>query len=197
MPIDGPVPTDAAVRSEIDRLYQEGVRYIFPIHVLDNAFGGAAAYVNLFNVSNRRESGHPFNLICATLPDHISYRYNNDDLDFLNILGQFGKTGFAVISISYPICQTSGPEPIPFGQKNALGFTAKGVVAIKEMMRLGMLIDVDHMSQAAADQALALAVQFGYPMNSGHNGIRDLLPGRDADLIRSSGITDYARIRLS
>src|SRR6266550_5203342 len=45
------VPSDGDVKAEIDRLYGEGVRYIFPIHDLDNAFGGSAAYVNLFNIS--------------------------------------------------------------------------------------------------------------------------------------------------
>src|SRR5579871_3514359 len=44
-------PSDAVVRGEIDRLYDEGVRYIFPVHVLDNAFGGTATYEDLFNVS--------------------------------------------------------------------------------------------------------------------------------------------------
>ena len=32
------------ISSEIQRLYDQDVRYIFPIHVLDNAFGGTAIY---------------------------------------------------------------------------------------------------------------------------------------------------------
>lgn len=169
------VPSDAAVIAEINRLHAEGVRYIFPIHVLDNAFGGSAAYVNLFNVSNVRESGHPYALICADPKDNISYTYNNNDLGFENIVAQMVKTGMAVTSISYPPCTS--------GQKNALPLTPSGVVAIKEMMRLGMLIDVDHMSQAAADQALALANLFGYPVNSGHNGVRG--PGGNERALRA------------
>ena len=39
-----------------------------------------------------------------------------------------------------------------------------------------MLIDIDHMSQMAADQTIALAARFGYPLNSGHNGLRGALP---------------------
>lgn len=83
------------------RLYGEGVRYIFPVHVLDNAFGGSAAYVHLFNVSNVRESGHPYALICADGKDNISYTYDNNDLSLQNILAQMVKTGIAVTSISY------------------------------------------------------------------------------------------------
>jgi hypothetical protein len=179
------VPSDGEVRAEIDRLYGEGVRYIFPIHVLDNAFGGTAAYVNLFNVSNWRESGHPYALTCASPADGISYSYNNNDLGVENISAQLLKTGAAVISINEPQC--------PSGQKNSLPLTPSGVVAIKEMMRLGMLIDIDHMSQAAADQALSLAVSFGYPVNSGHNGLRGAL-GPESQTERAFRADQYATI---
>jgi microsomal dipeptidase-like Zn-dependent dipeptidase len=61
------------------------------------------------------------------------------------------------------------------------------------MMRLGMLIDVDHMSQAAVDQALTLAQSFGYPVNSGHNGIRGSF-GTDSQTERSLRPDQYASI---
>lgn len=179
------VPSDAQVKAEIDRLYGEGVRYIFPIHVLDNAFGGTAAYVNLFNVSNWRESGHPYKLTCATPADGISYVYDNNDLGVENIAAQMVKTGAAVISINEPQC--------PSGQKNSLGLTSTGIAAIKEMMRLGMLIDIDHMSQASADGALSLASSYGYPVNSGHNGLRGALgPGSQTE--RAFRADQYATI---
>jgi microsomal dipeptidase-like Zn-dependent dipeptidase len=164
------VPSESAVIAEIHRLHDEGVRYIFPIHVLDNAFGGSAAYVNLFNVSNVRETGHPFKLVCAAPADNITYRYDNNSLDAKLVLAQMAKSGMAVTSITPPNCAPG------VGEKNAQPLTPLGVVAIKEMMRLGMLIDIDHMDQASADQALALARQFHYPVNSGHNGLRGVAP---------------------
>jgi hypothetical protein len=181
------VPTDAQVKAEIRRLYEEGVRYIFPIHVLDNAFGGSAAYVNLFNVSNVRESGHPYDLICASPGDNITYTYNNDDLGTKLVLMQLVKSGHAVTSISYKSC------PDGLGQKNKLPLTPVGVVAIKEMMRFGMLIDIDHMSQAAADEALQLAASFNYPVNSGHNGVRGAI-GADSLNERALRVDQYATI---
>ncbi len=86
-----------------------------------------------------------------------------------------------------------GPCPSGLGQKNRLALTPSGVVAIKEMMRLGMLIDIDHMSQAAADQTLTLAQSFGYPVNSGHNGIRGTF-GVDSQTERSLRPDQYASI---
>ena len=176
------LPSDGSVRAEIDRLYGEGVRYIFPIHVLDNAFGGAAVYVNLFNVSNWRESGHPYALECACSGEDINYVYNNKDIGLQAILGQLVKLGWSAVSIEYPPCpsaQTCPAGQTPSGQKNSLGLTHSGLVAINEMMRLGMLIDIDHMSQEAADQILAIAAspQVMYPVNSGHNAPR----GTDTD----------------
>jgi len=50
--------TQTQIATEIDRLFNEGVRYIFPIHLLDNPFGGTAAYQDLMNYSNFLESGH-------------------------------------------------------------------------------------------------------------------------------------------
>jgi microsomal dipeptidase-like Zn-dependent dipeptidase len=174
MPMVGVVkpPSAGDLTAEIHRLYGEGVRYIFPIHVIDNAFGGSAAYENLFNVSNFREDGRPYALVCAKKDEDITYKYNSNDLGVENIVVQLVKTGFSVNSISYPPCIKPDESG---GQKNSLALTPTGNVAIREMMKLGMLIDVDHMSQAAADATLTLATQFAYPINSGHNGVRGTL----------------------
>jgi hypothetical protein len=53
--------------------------------------------------------------------------------------------------------------------------TALGEHAVKEMMRHGMMIDIDHMSQKAANRTLDIAEQVPrgrYPLVSGHNGVR-------------------------
>jgi hypothetical protein len=59
--------------------------------------------------------------------------------------------------------------------RNPNGLTALGEFALKAMMKRGMVIDIDHMSDRAANRALTLA-NFpggGYPLMSGHTGIRD------------------------
>jgi hypothetical protein len=173
-------PSDADVRAEIDRLYSEGVRYIFPIHLIDNAFGGSAAYNDMFVVSSYLINGRIPNLVCAnpSAPADINIRYTfnfNPAANLLNSLA--GITGLpngpelanAANMITAPHC--------PIGQRNSLGLLPAGVTAINEMMRLGMLIDIDHMSQAATDAALGIATGtppnlLGYPLNSGHNAVR-------------------------
>jgi len=59
------------------------------------------------------------------------------------------------------------------GHVNTRGLTPIGEVAIQEMMRLGMFIDIDHMSDKAANRTLEIAERFNYPVNSGHTGFRN------------------------
>lgn len=167
----GRPPEPNEISAAIGHLFDGGVRYVFPIHLLDNQFGGTAVYQNLMNFSNRRETGHWWNLVCAK-DSSIGYQF--DPHAFSGLLANAGavaKLGPGVDKEfntlpTYPKC----------GQVNSLGLTVQGVAAIKEMMKRGMLIDIDHMSQNAANDAIALAQSVprgGYPLNSGHNAVRD------------------------
>jgi microsomal dipeptidase-like Zn-dependent dipeptidase len=158
--------TETQITAEIDRLFQQGVRYIFPIHVLDNPFGGTAAYEDLFNYSTFREAGHWWSLECADSSIGYSFKPVGDAALFFAKLFKL-EAGFAFSSPpAYSAC--------PSGQRNTLGLTPNGLIAIKQMMRHGMLIDIDHMSELAQSGAIALAANIGsgYPLNSGHSGLR-------------------------
>jgi hypothetical protein len=174
--------TSAIVSNEIDRLFGEGVRYIFPIHVLDNPFGGTAAYMDLFNLSNKREAGHFWSLACAdvaaTLKEQVTHRISYDAT--LAIIGasKLGIDWSTLGGAPIPSCSTL-PDgkggSVPIGHQNSQGLTPLGEFAIRKMMSLGMLIDIDHMSQHSADRALQIAAAVpggGYPLNSGHNSRR-------------------------
>jgi hypothetical protein len=205
----GAVPP-GPVLAEIDRLYGEGVRYIFPVHLVDNPIGGSAAYNDSFNSLDVYEENAPrgFELICSRPADGINYVYAGD-----TNMQQFGAAlsqprkflvdpsgavkGLAdsAAAVGGDVVQWSleqvklgrtiqAPPPIRcppgLGNVNARGLTATGVAAIKRMMQLGMLIDIDHMDQLTALQTLQLAgarpggatAAPNYPLNSGHNGLR-------------------------
>ncbi len=161
---------EATVSAEITRLYNEGIRYIFPIHVIDNPFGGTAVYEGGFNTSNYREAGHFWNIICAAPGDGITYQYKPAGFDLLMSSALQVKLG--IDGFRQPPTPPSCPST---GHKNAAGLTPLGEFAIKEMMRHGMLVDIDHMSQFSAERALTIAESVaagGYPLMSGHNGLR-------------------------
>jgi hypothetical protein len=168
---------------EVNRLYNLGVRYVFPVHLMDNAIGGAAVYPpEIYDTSNIYEEGHPWNLTCSTQGDGIGYVFNPGSLNDSLLTAEAVQLGFTVATptpISCPITLPSGGQSGP-GNVNACGLTPAGSLAIQEMMHRGMLIDVDHMSHASVEQTLALAQKFhvdalaGYPLMSGHNSVRQV-----------------------
>lgn len=197
---------DETVRAEIRRLYNKGVRYFFPVHLIDNPFGGAAVYSMLFNFANKHANGRHFAVESST-GRNIAYRANVTDgplgLENGLILGLRGVAeGIGqlpapcfndaikcspppgkvrccgsyekVLNILSPGIELDAYKFVAGGHVNTLGLTRLGEVAITEMMRLGMLIDIDHMSEKAQWKAIELAerVQGRYPLFMGHNGIR-------------------------
>jgi len=67
------------------------------------------------------------------------------------------------------------------GHANARGLSDYGVILLQEMMRRGLLIDIDHMSQKSTDAALDLAERHAYPVVSSHAWFRDLSFSADVE----------------
>jgi microsomal dipeptidase-like Zn-dependent dipeptidase len=156
---------------EVARLHKLGVRYAFPIHLIDNKFGGTAVYKNIFNLSNYHVTGKFWDLKCAEPGEGIKHKFVVDGFDF-------PLAGAKATKLQVDIARNP-PDPPKCGtqgHKNTVGLTNMGERAIYEMMTRGMLIDIDHMSEAAANKTLdkAEAVPGGYPIVSGHNQPRAL-----------------------
>ena len=178
------------VSNEIQRLYNDGVRYVIPVHIMDNVFGGTAIYKNDFNYANLREAGYYWTIECANVQDNITHAYVEGH-DVLRAVGAFVKLGLDPLRVSGPppVCppatQPAGQPPKNRGMRNARTLTSLGAFAIKTMMKKGMLIDIDHMGQKTADATLDIAESFGYPVISGHTGIRGVGDGSDAENSRT------------
>jgi hypothetical protein len=271
----------AAVSQAIQHLYDEGVRYIFPVHLADNAFGGtgSGSGSQMLDIGSKYlNHGQAIEVTSAAKADDIQTWLDNiwtgtgaDIASTLQGIGQelnslpaglgtplelaltgllVGTTGLltpfetwfsasfpqapqtagaalgsgfmplvAILLSSYladpggtldtvmnllgmydvdklvaanllPIPQTNYPTyPNPpgggtvngvpealYGVLNVKGLTPLGLYAVQEMMKRGMMLDVDHMSQRAVDDAFNIAtnVPGGYPLNSGHNGYREM-----------------------
>ena len=103
------------VKAEIDRLYRNGIRYVFPVHVIDNYFGGTAIYEAEFPRATKYHFGQWPNIVCATRADGISARFTNGwDVIKTFALGDAGG------SFPVPSC------PAGIGYKNARGLTELG-----------------------------------------------------------------------
>lgn len=160
----GSAPNEGAIRREIQRLHGLGVRYAFLVHLADNHFGGTAIYNDIFAVANRFQTGRWWDLRCSTEVGH-RFELVGELVDFIVQVGQFFDLGDGD--------RPSVPECLPAeGHVNARRMTRQGYIAADEMMRQGIMIDVDHMSIATITGMLDRAEAVGYPVNSGHNGMR-------------------------
>lgn len=149
------------VRQQIQDIHALGARYAFPVHMVDNAFGGAAVYEALGNVSNFERTGHWWNIECSPLGSDITEKVVEGDL-------------WEVLQWLLPVLGTPGPD-VPdcvTGHQNHLGLTRLGRVALEEMMDLGMMIDIDHMSTRTVGSVFEVADDWSHPLNSGHTNRR-------------------------
>lgn len=238
------------VRQRLQALYDMGLRYLFPVHLTDNKFGGSAIYNEVFSIATKHAMGRPIEV--EAVDNGIKFRMPNlDATDELPDAGQIagalaeaafnpfaplklilestsqatgqntsfsdsslGMAGVAAVATLPLIATSPGTAPIapalfeffgdldsldlphdilPLGgnypdyesvviaeggpqggHRNRRGLTPLGEFAIREMMRLGILIDLDHMSELGVETSLGLAeqVEGGYPMNFGHNSFR-------------------------
>lgn len=154
-------PSAAQARAEVRRLHAKGVRYVFPVHLIDNYFGGTAIEEDEFARANRFHFGHWWKLGCAAKNDGVRHEV---------------KSGWDLFK-SFKLGGAGGTQPIPecdTGHVNTRGLQPAGRAFLDEAMKLGMIIDIDHMSQKTVTETLAhTATKAGaYPLVSGHNGPR-------------------------
>lgn len=149
------------IRKELEWLYAMGVRQITPIHLADNAFGGCAVYNRVFDAVNLFVTGRSYE-VRNGWETGVRYRLDEDD-------------GGGIIPLGVAYGGVIPPAPGgPGSHANARGLTCYGRILLEEMMRLGMIIDLDHFSELSTDEALAIVESFHYPAVSSHSGFREL-----------------------
>jgi len=158
-------PNEASCTGEqiVERLqtyHAKGVRHVFPVHLYDNAFGGAAIFNPLFNYANKLSRGQFFTVEeCPPIApgDTYSYKHQADPL----------------ISFIASLLTLGNPAATSFSSEcNTKGLTSPGETLIAAMMDLGIIIDVDHMSVRTTERVLQLAEARNYSgIVSGHGGV--------------------------
>jgi microsomal dipeptidase-like Zn-dependent dipeptidase len=165
--LDGaPQCTKAQINRGVARYKRLGVRDMFVAHWVDNAFSGAAFEGGIkgvfINILNRFQTGSYFT--ATTCPaagqGEVVVSLSSSLVQFLAKL--------------FPAAASLADAPVPTypstPQCNARGLTPLGVYLIHRLMANHMLIEVDHLSEVARDQVLAMAAKAHYPLISSHNG---------------------------
>src|SRR4029079_12386994 len=172
-----------SVDEELNWLEHLGIRHVFPIHNIDNRLGGAAVFnsaLNSYNDLVNRSSpnsrivgfvvreGNTSDETRTTMK--LDRTFMRQDFRFLPVAG-FGNLPF-FYSNDVPL--DSGDYDVFTSHKNKHGLSPRGRLYIAGLMRKGMIIDVDHMSDLSQDTAMQMLRAAGYPMISGHTNFRDL-----------------------
>jgi microsomal dipeptidase-like Zn-dependent dipeptidase len=153
---DVPQCTTAQIDAGLDELQRLGVSGVYPVHKFDNAFGGTRFDEGLtgavLNVGNLVSTGHWWTATSCTGPSDNEQPLVSDDLAAALALGGFNLPAGTIAPV-YPsgkICNTRG-------------LTALGTYLVKQLMKRGMIIHVDHMGVRTATATLDLAAEAGYP----------------------------------
>jgi microsomal dipeptidase-like Zn-dependent dipeptidase len=198
----GDLPADltqarAQIAAYLRDLHGRGVRHVFPVHLADNAFGGTAVWSRAFDLANFVLTGSFFEVEDGARFG-VSYRLDRDDF-----LPSWVQT------LLWPALQIASHggygthektlKAIAGGHINKRGLTPYGKIAVEELMKLGMIVDIDHMGVKARTDTFALAEARKYPLFSGHTRFKALalpqgLPQNQANDFRLSD-EEVARIR--
>ncbi len=154
---------EAYVQQEINTYFDKGVRHIFPIHNFDNFFGGAATWLSTIAVGNRYVNDEWFKTEnCESTTAEVGD--TGDGYGFKLDPG-FGDwlAGLLAFGVADPFLDTPDYYPELSSSCNTIGLTDLGEKMIMMLMKKGMIIDIDHMSNKSLDSTLNLAAAKSYP----------------------------------
>jgi microsomal dipeptidase-like Zn-dependent dipeptidase len=163
--LDAPLCTREHIDEQLDQWHALGLRAIFPIHLLDNAFGGTRltddpALSALYQAANIVATGHPY----ATIPcDQLDAQAPHGATPVDESRGIFDTV----------LLQLMGPPPVPpltGCVRNARGLTELGDYFINAMIDRGIMIETDHTGEIARRRMFDIAAARGVPVLSGHTG---------------------------
>lgn len=172
----------ATAKQEVEELYNMGIRHFFPIHNINNNLGGAAVFnsaLNSYNdLVNRGTSNGEhacFDIKEGNTGDEtrvsvkLERKFMRQEMRLLPIIG-FGNIPFFYMN---DVPSRYNYERYT-SHKNNLGMKEEGMIYLKELMKKGVIIDIDHMSDAAQNMAVTELNRVNYPLLSGHTNFRDL-----------------------
>ncbi len=161
------------IERELDYWDSQGVRHFFPVHLINNRFGGTALYKDLWVITNvLTNAGLMEFWDCSDL----GVNYNAEDLqDFKNSLAEIlAAIPLLDVAAIIDVLFHGSDLPVVEALCNYRGLTAEGAFLIDELMERDLIIDTDHLSLRAFTQVLETARAqeaiggYGYPLVSGH-----------------------------
>lgn len=148
-----------AVNDLVETLYSAGVRHVIPIHLIENAFGHPAVFQRTLGAMNQAVRGES---------------YATEDGFDRGIRYDLRRQEQNPVAAMY---EPHGSLPAHRATAAAKGLTPEGELLIRALLKKGMMVDVDHMSEQATDATLSIAESVSLPVMASHTAFRDLTFG--------------------
>jgi microsomal dipeptidase-like Zn-dependent dipeptidase len=201
---------------KLERYHALGVRALFPVHKYDNAFSPGDGHRTISELGNFANSGHwsNFTLDC---PADVNSVFDRGNVQFgalnkprddyfaptPNDMSTFPKEPVPTIA---PFLDELQSPPLEGDYCQNHGMTPLGETLLREMMRRGMIVEIDHLPRWSYKRAFELLSENGYPAAATHGteyggkiyengGISKTGVGRCADANNPGGLLDSVRNR--
>ncbi len=172
--------TEADVVARLDQYYDKGVRALFPVHKFDNAFSAGDGDRRVSDVGNFGHTGHYSNFVkCSqdllTFPGGfdqggVTYAALNQPREVFDSEPPFDMSGFDSDPIGslLPGFSLLGGGSLEGEYCQNHGLTGLGEFLVREMMKRGMIIEVDHFPRKSYRSVYELLVDNDYPAVGSH-----------------------------
>lgn len=172
--------TTADVVAKLDEYYNKGVRVLFPVHKYDNGFSAGDGDRGIIDIGNFGHTGH-FNSYIECPPELLTFPGGfdsggvvfsglNQPREVYDSPPPVDVSGLPdnVIGTLFPFVGllASGPLQGEYCQKH--GLTSLGEFLMIEMMKRGMIIEVDHFPRKSYSRAFEILEEYDYPAMGTH-----------------------------
>ncbi len=180
----------AEIDRQIERIWNLGVRQLFPFHDIDSALGGTGIFngdvINLLNFYDTRQFWKTYD--CPEGGEGDGYFYNAGAIMTTAIPGTGSDP---ITSAIIPLLQGPAPTyPPDKRQCNARGLTDLGRYALQKLMEKKFVLDIDHaeltIKQDMIDMAKAQSPS--YPLSSNHGGHGGISMQQARDILAIGGL---------
>ncbi len=171
------VCTDAIVKERLKRYYDKGVRALFPSHKFVNAFSSGDGDTGILELGDYLNTGQWRQYVdCDNLPGpYIGSHSEGKERSLFTRLS--GLPGIETLNGLLSDGQTLEDQALPLYSEARThcqqdGLTPLGFTLIREMMELGMIIDLGHSPKAALNDLIPMLKEANYPAVHTHGGDR-------------------------
>ena len=182
-PAGAPTCDESWVDAQLDRYHELGVRVLFPVHKFDNAFSAGDGDRNFIEAGNFVQTGHWLNFVEECPAVHSVFDKGDVLFGGLNMprevydsppphdMSGFGTNPIGTLRPFLGELADSPPLVGDYCQNH--GLTPLGEHLITEMMKRGMVLEIDHLPRRGYTRAFEMLETLDYPAAGTHGTNND------------------------